>query len=70
MHMQRRTTVMMGMNNFQMTQTIQDTEMNDQISPSSDRGTESDPRNNWHQGHGAGYGHHATGTTGFYRFLK
>ena len=43
---------------------IQDTEMNDRISPSSDRGTDSDPRNDWHQGHGTGYGPRATGATG------
>ena len=46
----------------------QDTEMNDRISPTSDRGTNSNPRNDWHQGHGTGYGPRATGTssrTGF-----
>ena len=42
----------------------QDTEMNDRISPTSDRGTNNDPRNDWHQGHGTGYGPHATGTSG------
>ena len=57
-----------GYEQFSNDSMSQDTEMNDRISPTSDRGTNSDPRNDWHQGHGTGYGPHATGTsshTGF-----
>ena len=43
---------------------IQETERNDRISPTSDRGSNSDHRNDWHQGQGAGHGSRATGTTG------
>ena len=42
----------------------QDMEMNDRISPTGNRDTNGEHRNDWHQTHGTEYGIHTTGTTG------
>ena len=41
-----------------------DMDMNDRISPTGDRDTNGEHRNDWHQTHGTGYGTCTTGTTG------
>ena len=41
----------------------QDNDTNDRISPTSDRDTDSERRNNWQRTHTTGYGNHTTGPT-------